>query len=202
MERSEKGQSARKRRCAMHRECIKCGRVVAEARYCPFCSEPTIEHFPARLSQRDAMTIRELFEWKQRSITGFVGVVVLIMLIAVGGWALLASFLNVTSAFVGLFAAVLSLTFILIGRFYERLFAFRCPRCEQKIDHLITRDQNIRYCPFCSVDLNVEIIRKSLGSTEFLNKEGGQCGLEIKNTDIQLPPRKQKANADLRLPHG
>ena len=32
----------------MRRACTACGRVVAEAAYCPFCLQPTIEYVPRR----------------------------------------------------------------------------------------------------------------------------------------------------------
>jgi hypothetical protein len=84
---------------------------------------------------------------------------------------------------------------------YGRFYAFPCPRCEKNIN-LNAIGQNVRYCPFCGMGLDVAIDPESHEPTESLKKEWGQRGLEIKNTDIQLPPGKQKGDADIQLPPG
>jgi hypothetical protein len=181
----------------MPRACKACGRVVAEAAYCPFCSQPTIEHIPAHSSQNDAMTIRERFERKKPSDTGgFDGS----SLIASGGLILVA-LVSRSPAFIVLaifaFIVIQIVAFIVIPIVREETVAKCCPRCVANLGQF---NQNIRYCPFCGVDLNVEINRKSHEPTEFLKKEWKQR--EIKNTDIQLPSGIRKVDTDLQLPPG
>jgi hypothetical protein len=172
---------------------------VAGAAYCPFCAELTVEHVPVHGNRSDAITIRKLFNRKKQQSE----IVVLISLcslpMAFLGWCLaMDGFLQVSPAYpVALFGAG-----ILITVLYARKFVIRCPRCEKKLDHLISIDQNIRYCPFCGLDFDVEIDPESHEPAEFLKKGWGQRGLEIKSTDIQLPSRIQKANADIQLPPG
>jgi hypothetical protein len=89
----------------------------------------------------------------------------------------------------------------IITAVYGRIYAFLCPRCKKTID-LNAIGQNVRYCPSCGMDLDVEIDPESHEPTELLKREWGQRGLEVKNTDIQLPPRKQKGNANIRFPSG
>jgi DNA-directed RNA polymerase subunit RPC12/RpoP len=103
----------------------------------------------------------------------------------------------------GYFCAVIFFfsAFFLIGVLYGSPFPFQCSRCGKNFD-LNAIDQNISYCPYCGVDLNVLIDPKSYEPTEFLKKEWGQRGSEIKNTDIQLPSRNPKGNAGIQLSPG
>jgi hypothetical protein len=156
--------------------------VVAEAAHCPSCCEPTVEHIPVRLSQNDAMTFRELFERKKRLDTG-VGLCTI--LIGYGGitWVVLLNIsLKVRLTYLVIpIIAVFAILFI-----HELLSAIRCPRCEAKLHQF---DQNICYCPFCSVDIELEIVRKSLKRTEFLKEECDQRGLEVNKQAIQVPSK-------------
>ena len=184
----------------MPRVCQTCGREVAEAAYCPFCSQPTIESFLARLGQRDALTIRKLFNRRKQWIL-IVCVGCFLIAFPVGG-LLKAIMPNVSLAYFAPFFAGFAITVV-----YARFFAFRCPRCGNNWgvfasgNNVGAIDRNIRYCPFCSVDIDAEIDPVSYKPTAFL-KEWGQRGIESKNTDIQLPPGEQKANTDIQLPPG
>jgi predicted RNA-binding Zn-ribbon protein involved in translation (DUF1610 family) len=114
----------------MPRVCKTCGREVAEAAYCPFCSQPTIEHVPVRLNRSYAVTLRTLVERKKRQATiiSFCGV-----LVALGG-ALLGTFLyillNISLGYfwIPYFAFVVITTIL-----YGRSFTFRCPRCDKDL---------------------------------------------------------------------
>lgn len=193
----------------MPRVCKTCGREAADAAYCPFCSEstiehvpyaPTIEHVPARLSRSDALTIRTLFERRKRWITAAsLGC----MLMAMGG-SLLASFLNISPAY----AFFPLLAVFLITLMFAQSFAFHCPLCDKNLGQFAMQSnfsgthQSIRYCPFCGVSLDVEIDPESHKPMELLKEKWEQRALEIKNMDIQLPPGEQKANTDIQLPPG
>jgi|SRR5579884_2860921 len=176
----------------MPRACTKCGRVVAEAAYCPFCSEPTIEHIPVPEKRSDIRTILTVFAEKNPWLEY---VAIISMLIAFPGALAIAFVSSIGIACFVFFGAVLLFTML-----YAHLPSLRCPRCEKNLAH--QTGQNIRYCPYCGVDLAVEIYPKSQEVTEFLKKVSGQPGVEIKNTDIQLPPRNRKGNTDIQLPLG
>jgi hypothetical protein len=192
----------------MPRVCKSCGREAAEAAYCPFCSKPTIEYvpyaptieLPARLSRSDALTIRKLFERRKRWITA---VIIGCILMALGG-ALLASLLKISPVYSFIpFFAVFVITII-----FAQSSAFHCPLCDKNLNQLVMQgnfmgiDQNIRYCPFCGVGLDVEIDPESHKPMELLKEKWEQRGLENKNKDIQVPPAEQKANTDIQLPPG
>ncbi len=177
----------------MPRACRTCGRVVAEAAYCPFCAEPTIEHVPVHRNRSDARTIRTLLE-RRRTVTA--GMCVFSFLIAFGGM-FLAILLNARPApFIVVF---ISFALFPIAILYGTPFPFRCSRCGNNIE-LNAIDQNNRYCPHCGVDLAVENAPESHEPAVCLKKEWGQR--EIKNTDIQLSSGIRKGDTDLQLPPG
>lgn len=181
----------------MPRVCTECSRLVAEAAYCPFCSEPTIEYVPVPVHRSEGSAVRTvLTEFQQRNNRwiGFVVLISWLMAFPVGFLAI-RFWPCIGIACVVLFGAVCLLTL-----HYARSLSLRCPRCEKDLAHLA--GQNIRYCPFCGVDLAVEIYPKSHELTEFLERISGHGGPENKNTDIQLPPGRQEANTDVQLPPG
>lgn len=178
----------------MPRACRTCSRVVAEAAYCPFCSAPTSEYVPVPVQRSEGHEVRTLLTEFQRR-NNWIGLVAIIFgLIVFLGGVLATGFLPRIGIAV-LFVAI-ELLFVL----YVWSLSLRCPRCEKDLLPLIR--QNIRYCPFCAADLAVEVYPKRQEVTEFLKRISGQDGSEIKNTDIQLPPRKQMGNADIQLPPG
>lgn len=180
----------------MPRVCETCGRGVAEAAYCPFCSGPTIDYVPVPVNRSEGSEIRTILtEFQRRNNRRMEFVTSIIVPITLVGLALNAFAPIIGLALFVLVGAVYSLTV-----FYGLLPACPCPRCEKKLAHL--RGQNIRYCPYCGVDLAVEIYPKSHELTEFLKQVSGQPGSEIKNTDIQFPSEKERANTDIQLPPG
>jgi ribosomal protein L37AE/L43A len=177
----------------MPRVCKTCGRKVAEAAYCPFCSEPTIEYVPVPVHRSEGSEVRTLLtEFQRRNNRRMEFVTSIIVPLTLVGLALKDFVPIVSLAFFVLVGAVYSLTL-----FYGLLSACPCPRCEKNLAHL--RGQNIRYCPYCGVDLAVEIYPKSQEVTEVLKKVSGQPGSEIKNTNIQLSPEQQRASTDIQL---
>ncbi len=188
----------------MPRACTKCVRVVAEAAYCPFCSSPTIEYIPVPVKRSDARTIRTLFEQRNRWITTVSSISFLV--IQAGWFTFLIISQEVGRAYPFFIPFIVAAMFIfcvaaVITLVYGRSYAFPCPRCEKNIDLPAIRG-NVRYCPFCGIDLDIEIDPETHEPKQFLNKEWRQRELEIKNTDIQLPPGNQKANTGIQLPHG
>jgi ribosomal protein L37AE/L43A len=184
----------------MPRVCRTCGRVVAEAAYCPFCSQPTIEFVPAPIHRSEVSEVRTLLTEFQRRNSRW-------MFVASITATIVGAFAAFSPIWVsGAFAPIIGLAgFVLIGAglfiiLYVLLSACPCPRCEKNLAHLT--GQNIRYCPFCGADLAVEIYPKSQELKEFLERISGQGELEIKNTGTQLLPREQKANPDIQLPSG
>lgn len=180
----------------MPRACTKCGRVVAEAAYCPFCSEPTIVYVPAPVQRNEGSEVRTIlteFQRKKARLIAFVGMI-LWPTILVG---------RALTPYAPIVVLVVSLV---IGAVYclALLCALSstcpCPRCQENLAHLT--GQNVRYCPCCGADLAVEIYPKSNELTEFLNKLSGQPGVEITSTDIQIPPGKPAANTDIQIPPG
>jgi hypothetical protein len=189
--------------------------MVAEAAYCPFCSEPTIEyvplcseptieHVPVRLKRSYSETLRTLVKRKKHWDTGF-GLVC--GLLTVGGYLLvilLCILLNISMVYslITLFAA------FVIPLIFGRSFTFRCPRCDKDLvpfamqGNSVGIDQDIRFCPFCGLDLDEKIDPQSYEPTECVERESVQGELEIKNMAIQLPHGKQKAGTDIQLPPG
>lgn len=186
----------------MPRACKTCGRVVAEATYCPFCSEPTIEYVPVRRNRRDAMTIRREFEQRK----GWIAIVSLISYFTPLGIVFfqilfgIDQFYPILSPFI-VIALISFFTLALYIVLYERSYAFPCPRCAKNID-LKAIGKNVRYCPFCGMDLDVEIDPESDEPTGLLKEEWNQQGFEIKKTAIQLSPAMQKGNTAIQLPAG
>lgn len=175
----------------MPRVCTKCSRLVAEAAYCPFCSEPTIEHNPVPVNRSEGSEVRTIltgFAEKNRWIP--VVLTISWLMVSTGGVLAVKFVPCIGIACFVLFGAVLLLTI----RYAQSLF-LRCPRCEKNLAHLT--GQNIRYCPFCGADLAVEIYPQRHELTEFLKKVSGKPGLEITNTDIQRPPGKQRENTSI-----
>src|SRR5262249_3032435 len=146
----------------MPRACRACGRVVAEAAYCPFCSQPTIEHIPVPVQRSEGSEVRTILtEFAQRN-RWIADVVIISWLVFFPGVILAMVFLSsVSIACFVLFGAVLLLLLTIL---YAHSLSLRCPRCEKDLRPLL--DQNIRYCPFCGADLAVEIYPKSHELTE------------------------------------
>jgi hypothetical protein len=199
----------------MPRVCKTCGRVVAEAAYCPFCSEatiehvplcsePTIEHVPASFKRSYAETLRTLVERKKRSDTGFASVCFLSALGGVLLVALLHIYLNISMAFL----CIAYIAAFLIPAIFAPSFIFRCPRCDKDLvpfamqGNFVGTGQNLRFCPFCGLDLDEKIDPRSHEPSEFLGRESEQGEFEIKNTAIQLPHGKQTASTDIQLSPG
>lgn len=187
----------------MPRACRICSRVVAEAAFCPFCSEPTVEHIPIRRNRSDAMTIRRQFEQRSSWIAFVTFFSCLGPSVAIGLTAF-SQFITQAYSFMAPFFLLAMLLFLVVGMItivYGRTYAFPCPRCQKNIN-LNQIGRNVRYCPFCGLDLDVEIDPDSDEPTGFLKEEWRQQGLEIKKTAIQLSPGMQKGNTAIQLPPG
>jgi hypothetical protein len=129
-------------------------------------------------------------------------------LVALGG-VLLGTFLYILlNISIGYFWIAYFAFVVITTILYRRSFTFRCPRCDKDLIQFAMQgnsagtDQNIRFCPFCGLDLDEKIDPESRGPTEVLERESGQGGFEIKNTNIQLSPDKQKASTNIQLPPG
>ena len=180
----------------MPRACTKCGRLVAEAAYCPFCSEPTIEHVPVPVHRSEGSEVRTILTVSTEKNPWVEYIVIISIPMAFAGASLAMIFVPcIGIACFVLFGAVFFLMIHCAGS-----STLHCPRCEKNLAHLT--GQNVRYCPFCGADLAVEIYPKSDELTEFFNKISGQPGVEIKSTDIQIPPGKPTANTDIQIPPG
>lgn len=184
----------------MPRVCTKCDRVVAEAAYCPFCSEPTIEYVPVPVHRSEGSEVRTIITEFQRRNNRWMA---LIPIIIAPVWALSAL---VRIRALGGFAPILGpACFVMLGAVLFILLsvwlsACPCPRCEKNLPHLTGR--NIRYCPFCGVDLAIEIYPESHEVKKLLASISGQSEPEIEAMNVQLPPGKERANTDIQLPFG
>jgi hypothetical protein len=112
----------------MPRACTKCGRVVAEAAYCPFCSEPTIEYVPVPVHRSEGSEVRTIFTEFADKNRWIAYVVIISLLIAWLGFIAVRFMPCVGSACFVLFGAVFWLTML-----YAKSNSLRCPRCEKEL---------------------------------------------------------------------
>jgi endogenous inhibitor of DNA gyrase (YacG/DUF329 family) len=176
----------------MPRKCITCGRMVAEATRCPFCSGLTVECIPAHENANYAKMLRIQFERRKRwiIIISSLFVIVTIALCFFSGKLVVYPVVIFFLSFVGslLFYVIDGLITWASGCFY----LCTCPRCKKNID-VMAIGQNVRYCPFCGIDLEEQIVSDSSEPADFFDKECGQRESETKSTDIKVPTENPDA---------
>ncbi len=115
------------------------------------------------------MTIRERLNRNKRRLTWMTGLAILLTFVGI----FLSPWVGVNGPFLPLIPLASVFLILMYG---EASSAFRCTRCQSSLSALIWQrrsnffamDPNLRFCPFCGVDLDTAAVGKPSSKTSDL----------------------------------